>query len=91
MLYPLYRPYLPAMYGGVVGSQGLDAMQAAPGTLSAGFGDIGAQLSSSFADLSNTIQLAAPSTSSGSSGGSFSGGGFGGMSGGSGGGSFGGR
>lgn len=91
MLYPLYRPYLPAMYGGVVGSQGLDAMQAAPGTLSAGFGDIGAQLSSSFADLSNTIQSAAPSTSSGSSGGSFSGGGFGGMSGGSGGGSFGGR
>lgn len=60
-----------------------------PSSLSANFGDFGAQLSSGFADIRSTIQAAAPSSSSGS-GGSFSGGGgFGGSSGGSGGGSFG--
>ncbi|RSX52939.1 hypothetical protein D2E25_1510 [Bifidobacterium goeldii] len=58
---------------------------------SANFGDLGAQISSGFADIRSTIQAAAPSSSSsGGSGGSFSGGGgFGGSSGGSGGGSFG--
>ena len=56
------------------------ASVAAASVFSANYGDFGAQLSSSFADVRNTISMAAPS-----SGGS----GFGG--GGSGGGSFGGR
>lgn len=92
LMYWLYRPYLwesPAFAGGGVISDAAQA--AATGSLSANVGDIGAQLSSSFADLSHTIQLASPSSSSGSGSGMFSGGGFGGMSGGSGGGSFGGR
>ncbi|MBT1164789.1 DUF2207 domain-containing protein [Bifidobacterium felsineum] len=60
------------------------------------FSDLGSQLSSGFADITSTIDAAAPSSSSSggdfSSSGSFSGGGgFGGSSGGSGGGSFGGR
>lgn len=62
-----------------------------------GFGDLGSQLSAGFADVTSTIDAAAPSSSDSGgdfdfgSGGSFSGGGFGGSSGGSGGGSFGGR
>lgn len=67
-------------------SQGFEA-----GSFSAQAGDLGAQLTSSFADLSRTIRAAAPSSSNGSSAGSFSGGSFSGSSGGSGGGSFGGR
>lgn len=61
-------------------------------SFSANYGDLGAQLNSSFSDIRSTISAAAPSSSRSSSGGSFSGGGgFGGSSGGSGGGSFGGR
>ncbi|RSX55402.1 DUF2207 family protein [Bifidobacterium samirii] len=59
-------------------------------------GDFGTQLAAGFADLTATIQAAAPTSDGGSgglggSGGSFSGGSFGGSSGGAGGGSFGGR
>ncbi len=60
-------------------------------SFSANYGDLGAQLNSSFSDIRSTISAAAPSSAGSSSGGSFSGGGFGGSSGGSGGGSFGGR
>lgn len=60
-------------------------------SFSANYGDLGAQLNSSFSNIRSTISAAAPSSSGSSSGGSFSGGGFGGSSGGSGGGSFGGR
>lgn len=91
LLYWSYRPYgwyMPSRGSGQAGMpQGFD-----PGSFSANAGNLGAQLTSSFADLSHTIQAAAPSSTS-SSGGSFSsgGGGFSGSSGGSGGGSFGGR
>lgn len=84
-----------SLLGASVGtSLGASAIDLA--AFSANFGDLGAQLSSSFADVRSTISAAAPSSSGGSgsfsgSGGSFSGGGFGGSSGGSGGGSFGGR
>ena len=57
-------------------------------SFAAGFTDIGSQISAGLADISATIQAAAPSSGSD---GSFSGGGFGGDFGGSGGGSFGGR
>lgn len=92
-------------YGARVGSHnGGLAEQFGAGSLFGGnsyaadFGDLGSQLSSGFADITSTIDAAAPSSSSSSGGfsssssGSFSsGGGFGGSSGGSGGGSFGGR
>lgn len=58
--------------------------------MSANFGDLGAQLSTSFSSISATIHAASPS-SSGGSGGSFSSGGFGGGGGGGGGASVGGR
>lgn len=85
-----------SLLGASVGTS-LGASTIDPAAFSANFGDLGAQLSSSFADVRSTISAAAPSSSSGGSGsfggsgGSFSGGGFGGSSGGSGGGSFGGR
>ncbi len=95
LLYWQYRPFFWGMAAGQLGGAGPNAGAGFtggfdPGTLSANVGDIGAQLTASFADLSSTIQAARPS-SSGGSGGSFSSGGFGGVGGGSGGGSFGGR
>lgn len=80
--YAWHHAYGSGSYGATGGSFGFDAS-----TLSSNFGDLGGQLQSGFADITSTIQSAAPS----GSGGSFSGGGFGGSSGGSGGGSFGGR
>lgn len=94
LVYWSYRPY--RWYGGVggrSGSSGTGGMTGpfeGPSAFTGDFGSIGTQLSAGFADVSSTIQAAAPSSFSGS-GGSFSGGGFGGSSGGSGGGSFGGR
>lgn len=86
LLYWSYRPYRWYGYGSAVGGAANAPFD--PGAFSANVGDIGAQLNAGFADISSTIQAAAPSSVSG---GSFSGGGFGGSSGGSGGGSFGGR
>lgn len=92
--------YMPLRSSSLLGTSvgtSLGASTIDPAAFSANFGDLGAQLSSSFADVRSTISAAAPSSSSGGSGsfggsgGSFSGGGFGGSSGGSGGGSFGGR
>jgi uncharacterized membrane protein len=92
LLYWTYRPWVFAgaaygygMGGGVDRTTG--AMAAGP-AFGGGFGDLGGQLTSSFASIHSTIQAAAPSSSSG---GSFGGGGFAGGGGGSGGGSFGGR
>ncbi|WP_051867208.1 DUF2207 domain-containing protein [Bifidobacterium crudilactis] len=92
LLYWTYRPwaFAGAAYGYGMGG-GVDRT---PGAMAAGtafgggFGDLGGQLTSSFASIHSTIQAAAPSSSSG---GSFGGGGFAGGGGGSGGGSFGGR
>lgn len=83
--------------GGLAGQFGANSMfGGASYTPSLSFSDLGSQLSSGFADITSTIDAAAPASSSSgsdfSSSGSFSsGGGFGGSSGGSGGGSFGGR
>ncbi|WP_314686530.1 DUF2207 family protein [uncultured Bifidobacterium sp.] len=87
LIYWSYRPWVigPSLAGGMTGSLPPDPA----GAFRGGFGDIGAQLNSSFSQLRSTIIAA--SAPSGPSGGSFSGGGFGGSSGGSGGGSFGGR
>lgn len=93
LLYWTYRPwaFAGAAYGYGMGGNGLTGGgpgSMPPGNFTAGFGDIGGQLTSSFASIHSTIQAAAPSSSSG---GSFGGGGFAGGGGGSGGGSFGGR
>ena len=85
LLYSLYNPYA---FGFGVASGGAGTVMSAS-SFSAGFGDLGVQLSTDLAQIQSTIG-AAGSTSS-SSPGSFSSGGFGGFSGGSGGGSFGGR
>ncbi len=91
----MYMPLRSSSRLGASVGTSLGASTIDPAAFSANYGDFGAQLSSSFADVRSTISAAAPSSSSGSgvggSGGSFSGGGFGGSSGGSGGGSFGGR
>ena len=87
LVYWSYRPWIvgPSLAGAMTGSPLPDSGDVFRG----GFGDIGAQLNSSFSQLHSTIlEASAPSHVSG---GSFSGGGFGGSSGGSGGGSFGGR
>lgn len=91
--------YMPLHSSSVMGAStgaAVGASVAAASVFSANYGDFGAQLSSSFADVRNTISMAAPSSGGsgfggGGSGGSFSGGGFDGGGGGSGGGSFGGR
>lgn len=69
-----------------IAGAGFGNLASGSGGFSAGFGDLGTQISSGFSSIQSTISTATPS-SSGGSGGSFSGGGFGG----SGGGSFGGR
>ncbi|NMM95203.1 DUF2207 domain-containing protein [Bifidobacterium oedipodis] len=100
LLYWAYRPYSwyghhYAHYAHGSGVEDLDgAMNGLNGaqsvfdgdSFSVGFNDLSTQLSAGFADITATIQAAAPSSSGGGGGG-----GFGGSSGGSGGGSFGGR
>lgn len=103
LFYWNYRPY--GWYGGryygdsATADQGnLGAAGPVPAyggtSFAGGFSDLGSQLSAGFADISSTIQAAAPSSDSGGDFGSFGSGGgsgFGGSFGGSGGGSFGGR
>lgn len=81
----LYWYYRPAFWAGADSGFTGGSMESWAPSLTANFGDIGAQLSDGFASVGNAI------SSSGDSGGSFGGGGFGGSGGGSGGGSFGGR
>lgn len=91
----MYMPLHSSSVMDVSTGAAIGASVAAVSAFSANYGDFGAQLSSSFADVRSTIVEAAPSGGSsfdGGSGGSFSGGGgFDGGGGGSGGGSFGGR